>query len=329
MDNGYWIKQAHKYICEHHAFSEVSDIAFMENESIISASVSINLPSKFIETGVTNKGIRSKEDIKFIFYDDFPLGAPKIVLRNDFPRNFPHVNPSKDEVLPCIYAGNLSELLQQPQWMNGILDQLVNWLENAASNSLLNQKQGWEPMRNDDFRGFIVYNDYAPLENLNKNANASGKYRAVQYSENQKFVFAGDQFLFDKGKNAQHLFFITPKIVDCYIPNPIKTLSDLYVYAGLIGLPNIKTSIEDIDTKFYDEEKIFVSFLIKRPCKIIGSDFEIEFLNFLINKGKKRKGKKRVLSECIVEMLAHINDKSTSLLQKLSGTVNAYKDNNR
>jgi hypothetical protein len=86
-------------------------------------------------------------------------------------------------------------------------------------------------------------------------------------------------------------------------------------------LPNIKTSIEDIDAKFYNEEKIFVSFLIKRPCKIIGSDFEIEFLNFLINKDKKRKGKKRVLSECIVEMLAHINDKSTLLGVSLYGLI--------
>jgi hypothetical protein len=47
------------------------------------------------------------------------------------------------------------------------------------------------------------------------------------------------------------------------------------------------------------------------------------------NKYKKRKGKKRVLPECNVEMLAHINDKSTFLLKKLSGTVNTYKDNNK
>jgi hypothetical protein len=160
MDNDEWVKQAHKYIFEHHAYSSVSDIVFERNESTISASVSINLPGKFIETGITDKGIRSKETVNFIFQENFPLVAPKIVLRNDFPRNFPHINPSKDEVMPCIYAGELSELLQQPQWMNGILDQLVNWLENAASNSLLNRKQGWEPMRNDDFRGIIVYNDY-------------------------------------------------------------------------------------------------------------------------------------------------------------------------
>jgi hypothetical protein len=128
---------------------------------------------------------------------------------------------------------------------------------------------------------------------------------------------------------TRHLCFITPEIVDCYIPNPIKTLAGLYLYARLIGLSNIRTSIEAIDAKFYDEEKIFVSFLIKRPCKIIGSNLKIEFLNFLINKDRKRKGKKSVSPECIVEMLVHINDKSTLLLQKLSGTVNAYKDNNR
>jgi hypothetical protein len=72
-----------------------------------------------------------------------------------------------------------------------------------------------------------------------------------------------------------------------------------------------------------------VSFLVKRPCTIIGSDLKIEFLNFVINKDRKRKRKKRVLPECNVEMLAHINDKSTLLLEKLSGTVNTYKDNKK
>lgn len=155
----FWLEKAQKYIQEHNAFEGISEISFSDTpkNATISATVSIGLPSKFIKVGITDIGVKSKEEVRFIFTDQFPLKAPKILLRNDFPRCFPHINPSKSDVTPCIYEGDLSELLQQSEWMNGILNQLVDWLEKAASNELLNYEQGWEPMRNDHCAGFMIY----------------------------------------------------------------------------------------------------------------------------------------------------------------------------
>ena len=155
----FWLEKAHKYISEHNAFIDISEIKLDDVDSVatISATATVNLPSRFIKAGITKIGVKEKEEVNFHFTRSFPLKAPTIQLRNDFPRCFPHINPSEEKVCPCIYEGDLSELLQQAGWMNEILNQLVDWLEKAASNDLMNYDQGWEPMRNDHNVGFMEY----------------------------------------------------------------------------------------------------------------------------------------------------------------------------
>jgi proteasome lid subunit RPN8/RPN11 len=319
MDNNYWLHQARKYISEHRAFSCVSEIVQETEENIITAEVTINLPSKFIECGVTDKGVKNKEKIKFVFPKDFPLVSPKIVLRDDFSRNFPHINPSSDEVIPCIYEGKLAELLQEQEWMNGILDQLVNWLETAARNSLLNYEQGWEPMRNDNCVGFVVYDDNKVIAEFRSKPNFPIRTRDISYSDYNDYIIADYIDFTPEKKNAKIIFAITPYQSNIYIPNRIGSLNDFYVYAKSIGIENIKIYIEDIDKQTLADNKLFVTLMVKRPCNIIGTDSDIEFLNFVIYKNKQRKGKKRVLPECQVGMLYHITDKSPPLLQRLAG----------
>ena len=155
----FWLNKARKYIVGHNAFDNVSEITEVDTgkKAIITATVSVNLPSKFISAGITDIGVRNKEYVEFVFPESFPLKAPVIYLRDDFPKSFPHINPSLKRVKPCIYEGDLSELLQQSEWMYGILNQLVDWLEKAASDDLLNYEQAWEPMRNDHHIGWMPY----------------------------------------------------------------------------------------------------------------------------------------------------------------------------
>jgi len=327
MDDAYWVVQAQKYIREHHSYSNVSEIIDKNEEKIICCSVSVNLPSSYIENGITKTGVKTLEDVKFIFPKNFPLVAPKIILRNDFPRNFPHINPSTTEVVPCIYEGNLSELLQQSEWMNAILDQLVDWLEKAASNSLMNSKQGWEPMRFDVFKGFLVYDYYSILDAFKRDRDNYIIENVVKYSEYENILFAWQSNI---GSNAHILFFNSQNTINTYIPNTIERLNDLYYWATSIGLPNVKSRIEITDKAYPSEDKLFVVFLVKRPFKIIGTDTKIEFLNFVISKIKsnkrKSKNKKRVLQDCNVEMLYHITEKSPLLMQKISGINNSFND---
>jgi len=189
----FWLEKAHKFITEHNAFDDVSEIEIDGSDSIasITAKVTVNLPSRFIKAGITEIGVKEKEYVMFLFDSSFPLKAPTIQLRDDFPRCFPHMNPSEKRVLPCIYEGNLSELLQQAGWMNEILNQLVDWLEKAASNDLLNYEQGWEPMRNDRIEGFIRY-DIDEVNSAFKKENASSLIRDIEYIKKHGFIIAGE-----------------------------------------------------------------------------------------------------------------------------------------
>lgn len=320
----FWLEKAHKYISEHNAFIDVSQIKTNDVNSVatISANVTVNLPSRFIKVGITEIGVKKKEEVVFHFTSFFPLKAPTIQLRDDFPRCFPHINPSEEKVLPCIYEGDLSELLQQTGWMNGILNQLVDWLEKAASNDLINYDQGWEPMRNDHTVGFMQYDINDTLASYDK-LKASTLIRRIRYESQKGVILAGSLCNTEKSKEAHALYFLTPKVVNHYVPNTIQKLNHLYDYANSIGINGIKETIEKVDLEHINEDKLFIVLSVRRPVKIIGSDSDIEFLNFVIDKTKHRNKKgrelKRTLPDCYVNMLYHITEKSPWLLRRISG----------
>lgn len=326
MDD-FFLDKARKYIEEHNAFEDVSDIVICPNEdgshAIVTAYVKVNLPGRFISAGITDIGVRDREEVHFIFPEAFPLKAPIIKLRDDFPRNFPHINPSENHAIPCIYAGDLSELLQQSEWMNGLLNHLADWLEKAASNDLMNYEQGWEPMRNDRNIGFMQYDIDATLASFRR-LKTSSLTQSISYENRGGRIFTGSLCNPAELKKAHVLYFLTPEIIDRYVPNAIQNLNDLFEYARSIGIEKIKESIDRFDLEHIDEDKLFVVFSVRRPAKLIGSESNIEFLNFAISKAQHRRKKKRelkrALPDCAVGMLYHIQENSPRLLQRISGT---------
>ena len=317
----FWLEKARRYILEHNAFYDVSEINLVEKPeaiAVITAIASIGLPSKFIKKGITDIGVKDKEKIVFIFPKEFPSKAPIILLRNDFPRCFPHINPSDSDVIPCIYEGNLSELLQQSEWMNGILNQLIDWLEKAASNSLINSDQGWEPMRNDRWAGLMPY-DLHEMVKIYSKTTKFPLFRKLFYDVRNRCIVTDCLCNSKSMQKAHALYFLTPGIICKYIPNVITNLSELYQYAKSIGIDDLRENVEKIDAEFADENKLFVVLSVKRPVRIIGSDIDIEFLNFVVHKSGHRKKKKRVLPGCKVEMLTHVAENTPELLRRLSG----------
>ena len=269
MADNLWIDKAHKYLKEHRAFTNVSDVQQRQNNSfIISADLLVGLPARYLDAGITMSGVKSIERISFIFDEEFPLKAPQIILRDDFPRSFPHINPSLDKVIPCIYEGDLSELLQQSAWLNGILNQLVDWMEKAASGSLINYEQGWEPMRNDMPVGFIIYDKDTTLNFIRDNHIGS---RQIYYEERKGLILTNE--LCDHNKRRKSTVFVCRsrdnQIIDKYCPNKIKNIEDLYKYAQDIDIQNLKDEVEKYDLQYIDEDKLFIILAIKRPVKLI------------------------------------------------------------
>jgi len=120
------IEYALHYITVH---KDVKTANFVEesDKKVIKAIVDVPLPSKFKKLGVTDLGVREEEEVLFEFKETFPLSSPLVFLRETFPKGFPHINPTvTTKVNPCIYDGSIDELMLQPSWLTGIVDQVID-----------------------------------------------------------------------------------------------------------------------------------------------------------------------------------------------------------
>ncbi|MFZ5812579.1 MAG: ThiF family adenylyltransferase [Thermodesulfobacteriota bacterium] len=140
---------------------------------IVRIVADVSLPSKFKSLGETDKGVRAQEEITLCFDSTYPCRAPVIKLRSDFNQNFPHINPrgNKDFISPCIYFGHNDDLINHPCGLYIFLDHLIDWLHKAARNELIDQEQGWEPIRRDTVFGTIDYDESKLINSCNTNRN--------------------------------------------------------------------------------------------------------------------------------------------------------------
>jgi len=119
----------------------------------------VPLPTRATETGESSTGVKAVEPVYVVFPENYPRTAPRFFLRKDFPRNLPHINPCPGDsfVSPCIYDGSVDDLLHQGLGLTELVYQMQAWLKKAASNTLIDSMQGWEPIRFDDVDNLIVY----------------------------------------------------------------------------------------------------------------------------------------------------------------------------
>lgn len=107
--------------------------------------------------GQSPSGVCEVEPVSFVFTAGYPLGPPKIQLRDDFKRSHPHIQPSSigGPPEPCLVAGAPREVMRV-RGISGLFEQLVDWLDKAATAQLINPEQGWEPVRRDGIDDVIV-----------------------------------------------------------------------------------------------------------------------------------------------------------------------------
>lgn len=154
--------------------------------------VRVSLPSEWLARGVSPTGVRALEPVELRFSAGWPLRAPLIRLRPDFDRTVAHVQPGPASLppVPCIYEGNLDELLQA-RGLPVVIDQLVDWLEKASQGRLINPEQGWEPVRRDQLPDTVVM-DGDLLRGL---VNRDGGYRFFPIWYVKDRLEGGDYFV--------------------------------------------------------------------------------------------------------------------------------------
>jgi hypothetical protein len=293
----------------------------------VDVAIRLGLPNAWMADGHSPNGIRSIEPITFIFPASFPLKAPTLRLRPDFDRSLAHVRPGEpgDRPEPCVFDGNLTELLQQ-QGLAGIINQLVVWLENAALERLINPAQGWEPARRDGLRDFIIA-DAAVLRGL---VSRKAGYAAFGLEYLSFAVASGAPTL--HGEIERQRLTLNPKtthtvfterqpvegrdwrfgrslaivswpgrgasgelvIADQYQPETVTNLGSLLARADEYGCGEpLRAGLRWLETCLSGYEAsssrpIVVVLCARRPFHIIGSDSAIELCPYIVEIGARK-----------------------------------------
>lgn len=280
---------------------------------IIEINMIVPLPRDSVDEGIAKTGVRAIEWVRIVFPASFPSRAPWLFLRADFNRAHPHINPGRqgELVSPCIYEGTLDDLLHEPDWINGIINQLADWLSKAAAGELLNcSGQGWEPIRRDSVDGTIVTNIAIIRERMANAKNPISQYLRYEYwqsivghsgriiDENALYANIGEAIRkFRIGNNERSPFRSifslamvissgTKKTIDVYQPDDVNNLEQLLLraesYGCRSGLENrLKEVTENITLSQIEQTlEVTVLFAVKRPCNLIGEGSDIEVIPY-------------------------------------------------
>ena len=153
------IKRDLDQLNQHPRILDICEALWVDEEQTFRVTInfSVELPSRRRACGMSRTGVCAVEPVTFVFPQSYPLHAPEIYLRADFPRTFAHIQPGnpQDPPVPCIFYGDINELFHfQGLW--GITNQLADWLQKAALDDLIDPAQGWEPIRRDNLEDIVV-----------------------------------------------------------------------------------------------------------------------------------------------------------------------------
>ncbi len=304
----------------------------------------IELPQAYKSEGVSPTGVKSRETIWMSFPANYPMRAPKVWLRQDFPRNHPHINPGSADlrVNPCLDEVNLDEVLHEGEGLNEILDQLSYWLTNAASGSLMSDSQGWEPVRRDSLPGMISVDMLKLRKVISTHAGAAFFYfvymRTASFGELYGWIDSERPFLHTplsgfRGKvgllnqnggieTHQTVVIVCwadkKQIENQYEPETITNYSQLKTRAKKFDFhQSLDSRISSIKAPPSELDAILIIFAVRRPIPVIGEDTDIELLPYVLNCQYDDGGK--LLSNSPVIPVGLYDQCSPSLLKTMSG----------
>ena len=318
------VRRALTLISEHPDVHQVDTplIDEVSGGTTVDVTLKVNLPNEWRRHGESPSGVRLKEVVRFDFPSGFPLEPPELSLRTDFTRNLPHMQPwvIDGRPVPCIYDGDLAELLLR-EGLAGVLNQTFIWLENAALGTLIDPKQGWEPVRRDSLSDVVV----ADAEHLQGLVNERGGYRflkvnylKIDVSDETQSVYSqvfnevvkvnrvsvvkvfGESKLNNNvqlRRGASLALVVWPgkhpsgKAIVCntYFPETVDSVNSLKERAALYGCKQELASGLSLLGKCFvslptaAQFTIVVILMARRPYKVIGSASPIELCPYVID----------------------------------------------
>jgi len=316
--------------------------------------VRLGLPNGWMADGVSPNGVGARETVTLTFPNSYPIDPPLIHLRRSFDRTLAHVQPgsSADRAVPCIYYGDVRELLQQ-EGLAGILNQLVVWLEKAALGRLIDPKQGWEHVRRDNTIDEIVADAHLLRSVVSKREDrAIFPVRFLRYRIGQ---FFGYQSTLDTSKirlnpkNGGRFFGIRepdadvtfggslaivawpgkdrsgkPVIASRYQPETVVDFESLFARADDYGCGGaLRAAICDVKSCFLNSGAgacplpLIIVLFARRPFPLIGVDSDLELCPYLTEISASAFF--RDFGSTLVRPAGHRHAISVPLLRRMSG----------
>ncbi len=311
--------------------------------------IKTELWSSWRTVGESPSGVREIEPVSLTFSQAYPAAAPKIALRQDFRRDHPHLmpGPADQPPVPCIVDGRVNELIEL-RGIEGLVEQLAEWLERAAMRALNDPDQGWEPVRRDGIDDWIVIDG----DNMRRLINPAGGACLVRIVFVMREDDDGRSYLVDHrsldllsigtAKFGRHLtgerqwagnaagiivwaadetpgkFFV----VDTYAPETVTTLGDLRARAAFYGCRAQFDSLVDqigfgLLGKTFEPTPLTVTFLVRRPFDVVGTTSPIEICSYLIH---VRSGEDLIQEDRPIVRLCATKDRlSLPILRRASG----------
>lgn len=317
------VRRAMAVAAKHSHVAGVGSVACRDSGvEAIEVTFCVALPNQWrVEGENRNTGVRAEEKVRFDFPRGYPLFAPNPSLRPNFTRNLPHLQPyttSDGRPVPCIYDGYLRELLHHQGWP-GILDHTAMWLDKAATLSLMDPEQGWEPVRRDYFRDYVVA-DASDIQQAVRRGGGSmfrrakyirltldsGTERVLSWVLSERMqvnedivpsifrerpisrdgsAFEGESLatLVWPGKHASG----TPIVSDTYYPETVFNVKDLRDRARQYGcLAELSSALNTLrkSLKHWRPNgpfKLLILLLVRRPFPLICSNSAIEICPYI------------------------------------------------
>jgi hypothetical protein len=143
-----------------------------EGRLCVRIDMNVEMPLHMKADGVSASGVLVSEPVILKLPPNYPWQSPRFYLREDFPRNFPHLMPFATTPRPCLVEGDQDEYFLQfglvEYGVFHLIEQLAIWLRKAAICDLINVEQGWEPMLRRDFRNALQIDADAARTAVNK-----------------------------------------------------------------------------------------------------------------------------------------------------------------
>jgi proteasome lid subunit RPN8/RPN11 len=153
-----------------------------DSSAVVELDIKVEMPLHMRTDGVSESGVRRTEIVTTRLGPRYPWSPPTFLLREDFPRNFPHLQPGPltEQPRPCLIDGSEREYFIQFGLVElgvfNLVHQLVLWLRHAAEGVLIDKRQGWEPtLRRDLFADIVI-----DAEACRAAVNRDGGYRVLK-----------------------------------------------------------------------------------------------------------------------------------------------------